>query len=179
MQQCPKDCIRLGKQTLKFYCINMIHLQSLLPGLPHSSLWPGGAVVKNPPVMQETQVWSLGWKDPLGKEMSTHSSMLAWKIPWTEEPDRLQSMEVQRVDTPEQLSTTEQLWPHTHTPLVIASHKASLEFMWERKETPPLYGGSSKEFLAIFNEPSTVKMNDKKYLRSAWELCLQTPTRKS
>jgi len=39
--------------------------------------------------------------------------------------------------------------------------------MWERKETPPLYGGSSKEFLAIFNEPSTVKMNDKKYLRSA------------
>ena len=97
MQQCPKDCIRLGKQTLKFYCINMIHLQSLLPGLPHSSLWPGGAVVKNPPVMQETQVWSLGWKDPLGKEMSTHSSILAWKIPWTEQPGELHSKGSQRV----------------------------------------------------------------------------------
>ena len=157
----------------------MTDMQSLLPGLPHSSLRPGGAVVNNLPEMQETQVWSLGWKDPLGKEMSTHSSMLAWRIPWTEEPDRLQSMGVQRVNTTEQLSTAEQLWLHTHTPLAIASHKAGLEFMWERKETPPLYGGSSKEVLAIFNEPRTVKMNDNKYLHSAWELCLQTSTRKS
>ena len=42
--------------------------------------------------MQETQIWSLGWEDPLEKEMATHSSILAWKIPWSEEPGGLQSM---------------------------------------------------------------------------------------
>ena len=47
--------------------------------------------------MQETQVWFLGQEDPLEKEMAIHSSTLAWKIPWTEEPDRLQSMGLQRV----------------------------------------------------------------------------------
>ena len=48
--------------------------------------------VKNPPAMRETWVRSLGWEDPLEKEMATHSSILAWRIPWTEEPGRLQSM---------------------------------------------------------------------------------------
>ena len=47
--------------------------------------------------MQETQVPSLRWEDPLEEEMATHSSILAWRIPWTEEPDRLQSMGSQRV----------------------------------------------------------------------------------
>ena len=48
--------------------------------------------------MQETcRVWSLGWEDPLEKEMATHSSILAWRIPWTEEPGRLQSIGLQRV----------------------------------------------------------------------------------
>jgi len=46
-------------------------------------------VVKNPPAIQETQVQSLGWEDPLEKEMATHSSILNWEIPWTEEPGRL------------------------------------------------------------------------------------------
>ena len=54
-------------------------------------------MVKRLPVMQETQVRSLGWEDPLEKEMVTRSSTLAWKIPWTEEPGRLQSMVSQRV----------------------------------------------------------------------------------
>ena len=54
-------------------------------------------LVKNPPAMQETQVQSLGWEDPLEKGMATHSSILAWRIPWTEEPGRLQSMGSQRV----------------------------------------------------------------------------------
>ena len=53
--------------------------------------------VKRLPTMWETQVRSLGWEDPLEKEMATHSSTLAWKIPWTEEPGRLQSMGSQRV----------------------------------------------------------------------------------
>ena len=47
--------------------------------------------------MQETRVQSLGWDDPLEKEMATHSSILAWEIPWTEEPAELQSMGSQRV----------------------------------------------------------------------------------
>ena len=54
-------------------------------------------MVKNLPAMWETKVWSLGQEDPLEKEMATHSSTLAWKIPWMEEPGRLQSMGSQRV----------------------------------------------------------------------------------
>ena len=57
-------------------------------------------VVKNPPAMQETQeMWvrSLGREDPLEEEMATHSSILAWRIPWTEEPGRLQSIESGRI----------------------------------------------------------------------------------
>ena len=53
--------------------------------------------VKNLPAMQEIEVQSLGWEDPLEKGMATHSSILTWIIPWTEEPGRLQSMELQRV----------------------------------------------------------------------------------
>ena len=54
-------------------------------------------MVKNPPVMRETWIWSLGWEDSLEKEMATHSSILAWRIQWTEEPGGLQSMGSQRV----------------------------------------------------------------------------------
>ena len=56
-------------------------------------------LVKNLPAMQETWVRSLGWEDPLEKEMAIHSSILAWKIPWTEEPGGLQSMGPQESDT--------------------------------------------------------------------------------
>jgi len=54
-------------------------------------------MVKNMPAIQETQVRSLGQKDPLEKEMATHSSILAWRIPWTEEPSGLQFIGSQRV----------------------------------------------------------------------------------
>ena len=54
-------------------------------------------LVKNLPAMQETWVRSLGWEDPLEKEMATQSSILAWRIPWTEEPGGLQSTGSQRV----------------------------------------------------------------------------------
>ena len=54
-------------------------------------------MVKNLPAIQETWVRSLGWKDPLKKGMATRSSILAWKIPWMDEPGRLQSMGSQRV----------------------------------------------------------------------------------
>ena len=73
------------------------------PNSPHHSLEtrPGRTgwlrVVKNPPAIQETWVQSLGWEDPLEKEMTTHSSILAWRIPWTEKPGRLQSVGSRRV----------------------------------------------------------------------------------
>ena len=54
-------------------------------------------ILKHLPAVQETQVQSLGQDNPLEKEMATHSSILAWKIPWSEEPGRLQSMGLQRV----------------------------------------------------------------------------------
>ena len=58
--------------------------------------FPVAQMVKHLPTMRETRVQSLGWEDPLEKEMATHSSILAWKIPWME-PGRLQSMGSQRV----------------------------------------------------------------------------------
>ena len=59
---------------------------------------PGGLDgKKNLPAVWETQVWSLGWEDPVEKDMATHTSILAWRMPWTEEPGRLQSMGLQRV----------------------------------------------------------------------------------
>ena len=61
---------------------------------------PGGSVVKNLPAMKEMQkmkIQSLGQEDPLEEGMATHSSVLAWRIPWTEEPGRLQSMGSERV----------------------------------------------------------------------------------
>ena len=54
-------------------------------------------MAKNPPAMRETWVQSLGWEDPLEKGTATHSSILAWRIPWTEEPGRLKSMGSQKV----------------------------------------------------------------------------------
>ena len=68
---------------------------------PLSNMWFVASlvaqVVKNLPAMQEMQVWSLNREDPLEKRMATHSSILAWRIPWTEEPSGLHSMGLQRV----------------------------------------------------------------------------------
>ena len=61
--------------------------------------FPGGLLVKNLPAKQEMQVQSLAWEDPLEKGMATHSGILAWETPWTEEPDGLQSMGSQDSDT--------------------------------------------------------------------------------
>ena len=67
--------------------------------LPPFLLWASLVfqLVKNLPALQETWVRSPGWEDPLEKEMATHSSILAWRIPWTEEPGGLQSVGSQRV----------------------------------------------------------------------------------
>ena len=77
---------------------NLINLST-----PQRGVFPGGAVVKNLPAKQEMppkqEMWvrCLGQEDPLEKEMATHSSTLAWKIPWMEEPGRLQSIGSLRV----------------------------------------------------------------------------------
>ena len=70
------------------------HVQNDLLG-PRTSLV--AQTVKHLSTMRETWVQSLGWEDRLEKEMAIHSSIIAWKIPWTEEPGRLQSMGLQRV----------------------------------------------------------------------------------
>ena len=68
-----------------------------LPTLTHHQTSLVAQKVKTPPAMQETRVQSLGWKDPLEKEMATHFSILAWKIPWTRESGGLQSTGLQRI----------------------------------------------------------------------------------
>ena len=77
-------------------------------------------MVKNPPANtgeQETQIQSLGQEDSLEKEMATHSSILAWNIPWTEEPGGLQSMGLQRVrHNSVQVQARTHAHTHTHTP---------------------------------------------------------------
>ena len=80
-------------------------------------------MVKNLPAMQEMQevrVQFLGLEDPLEKDMATHSSLLAWRIPWTEEPVRLQSMGLKELDMTEPTHTHTHTHTHTqtHTPLL-------------------------------------------------------------
>ena len=65
---------------------------------------PIAQLVKNPPAMQETWIRFLGQENPQKKEMATHSNILAWEIPWREEPGGLQSMGSQESDVPEQLN---------------------------------------------------------------------------
>ena len=73
--------------------------------------------LKRLPAMRETWVRSLGWEDPLEKEMATYSSILAWRIPWTEEPGRLQSTGSQRVghDWATSLTHSQKLVLYRHT----------------------------------------------------------------
>ena len=80
-------CICIAKS---FCCLPETIIILLISYMPTWG-FPGGSVVKNLPAMQ-TRVQSLGQEDPLGKRMATHSSILAWRIPWTEEPGGLQSM---------------------------------------------------------------------------------------
>ena len=76
---------------------NVTGSQELANSMKHSSDFPIAQVVTNLPAMQETWLWSLGQEDTLEKGMATHFSILAWRIPWTEEPGRLHSVGSQRV----------------------------------------------------------------------------------
>ena len=94
----------LFQEFLQLSLHSSLHLGASSVSIPLLRWLPIAQMVENLPVMQETQVQSLGQEDPLEKEMATHSSILAWRIPWTEESDRLQSMDVKELDTTEQLS---------------------------------------------------------------------------
>ena len=83
--------INLPKETKELYTENQ---KTLMKEIWASLL---AQLVKNLPAVQETHVRSLGWEDPLEKEVATHSSILAWKISWTEESGGLQSMGLERV----------------------------------------------------------------------------------
>ena len=100
---------------------------------------PVAQTPKNLPALQETWDWSLGQEDPLEKEMATHSSILAWRIPWTEEPGGIQSMGSQRVG---------HNWvtnPSTfHLTLPYCSHSDShLESQWRAHTLPRAFQGVS------------------------------------
>ena len=89
-------------QRLRLQAANAGGLASILgQGIKSHMLqlktWCSQKKKKNPPAMQETWVLSLDWEDPLEKGMAAHSSILAWQIPWTEEPGGLQSMGSRRV----------------------------------------------------------------------------------
>ena len=81
------------------YFISLVSLWEVNYAYVYIDLWASlmSQMVKNLQAMQENKFQALGWEDPLEKGMSTHSSILAQRIAWTEEPGRLQSMELQRV----------------------------------------------------------------------------------
>ena len=83
--------------------------------------------------MQETQVWSLGWEDPLEKEMATHSSTLAWKIPQMEEPGRLQPMWLQRArhDWAISLSCGSSVYVSARWLFYVLSHLSLVQFLMD------------------------------------------------
>ena len=83
-------------QTLRYWQVHWRTKSGHFTAFKEAKGFPGGSVVKNSPAKQETQVQSLGWEDPLEKGMATHSSILAWRIPWTEEPGGLESMGSQK-----------------------------------------------------------------------------------
>ena len=99
-----------------FHCFVLFHRwQTFHRDLLSPRPWgfPGGSMVKNLPAMQATQFWSLGREHPLEVEIATHSSILAWEIPWTEEPCRLQCKESQKSQPrfSNSTATTKDLFP--------------------------------------------------------------------
>ena len=88
--------------------------------------FPDGSVVKNPPAIQEMWVQSLDQEDPLENEMTIHSSILAWEIPWTEEPGKLQSMESQSQRVRQDLVTKQKQIIHNCTTEELLSEVISM-----------------------------------------------------
>ena len=112
-------------------------------------------MVKNPPAKQETWVQSLGQEDPLKKKMTTHSSILAWEITWTEEPGRLQSVRSERVG--HNLVTNQQLpCLISHTPVVFSSLTLPFHFPNTLSSLPSL-GFCTSSALCVDHASSLAK----------------------
>ena len=109
-------------------------------------------LVKNLPAMQQTQVQFLGWENPMEKEMATHSSIFAWRIPWTEEPGRLQSMGSSRVRHDWETNT------HTNwgmNPLLLREKLRVWVPSWRGPDTASgVYAEFGSTFLTWFNVES-------------------------
>ena len=98
----PK-CFQMPMHDCKYFFLSYIQTVG----------FPGGSVVKSLPAKQETWVQALGWEVPLQEELATHSSILAWRISWAEEPDGLQSMGSKESDTTLQLNNNTYRWLRT------------------------------------------------------------------
>jgi len=101
---CMRVCVYVCMYVYNTYVYMYIYMYMYVYIYTHTYIyiWQASLVaqsVKNLPAMQETWVWSLGREDPLAKEMATHSSTLAWRIPWIGEPGKLQYMVSQELDT--------------------------------------------------------------------------------
>ena len=119
-------------------------------------------MVKHLPTMWETQVRSLGWEDPLEKEMAPHSSTLAWKIPWTEERCRLQSMGSLESDT------TERLYFHFHFSFLKCLVEFISELIWA-------WNFSREKIInynLILNRYRTIQIVHSIFFFLAWSVCL-------
>ena len=131
------------------------HLFKVFPGFPKEMSTEIRTVKRLLP-MQETLVRTLGWEDPLEKEMATHSSTLAWKIPWTEEPGRLQSMELQRVghDWATSLSLRGRKWSKSLQGVLLGLYHCllALHTFFLQKCFHPIFqeSGLNLEFLSTF-----------------------------
>ena len=114
--------------------------------------------------MQETQVWSLDWEDPLEKEMAAHSSTLAWKIPWTEEPGRLQSMGSQRV---------RHNWLHFHFHFGISRYTL---YIYKTNNKNLLYstGNYTQYLLITYNGKESKREYTHTYIWYNWIILLYT-----
>ena len=101
---CFLNCVQISQEAGKVVWYSHLLMNFQVCCDPHSQRLTHHKIisslvaqmVKNLPAIQETPIQSLGWEDTLEKGIATHSSILAWKIPWTEEPDRLQSMGLQK-----------------------------------------------------------------------------------
>ena len=122
--------VKKWKWKRKLYLEHRVCKKSLLPPcglllewyflIPRTMCFPGGSVVKSLPAMQETRVQSPGGEDPLEEGTATHSSILAWRISWTEEPGRLQSIGSQGVkhDSSDWAYTHQERWNFGNDPLL-------------------------------------------------------------
>ena len=119
-------------------------------------------MVKNLPAMQETQVKSLGWEDPQEKEMATHSRTLAWRISWTKEPGRLQSMGLQRVGYDWATNFLSfHIWLYIYMILNVAFFLKTYKFLESSGQTRI----TGTRFLFLHETPTTKRKNKPLHLK--------------